>query len=167
MCWRGKEDAGEVHLRPATRRHRRGVTSACALTCDAANSHVAYETARQTDGQTDVVSPPSSPYRGYSHTGWLSAQHMGRVMVFLMKPRRSTSNKRELPQRAASLPSSACEDLRLPWFPGQHLRASSLDSRLGFHTRITGRRESYFSTVSHFCLLDLGKAVEICRHNTH
>lgn len=39
--------------------------------------------------------------------------------------------------------------------PEWRLRASSSDSRLGFrtHTHITGRRWSYFSTVSHFCLL--------------
>lgn len=41
-------------------------------------------------------------------------------------------------------PAFACEQLRQP---------SGVS-----HTHTTGRRWSYFTTVSHFCLLDLGKA---------
>lgn len=65
-----------------------------------------------------------------------------------------------------SLPPSACGDLPLPWFPSRRLRASNLDRRLRFYAYITGRRLSYFSTVSHFCLLDLGKAEGTGGHNT-
>lgn len=53
----------------------------------------------------------------------------------------------------------------------RRLRASGCDSRLGFrtHTHITGRRRSYFSTVSHFCLLAFreGERGDVQTQHTH